>query len=152
MPRYSYVEYRNVTRLETARMTWRLNQGNWWLQYGSTWVGYYPGYLYDQIPSLSTSANLIEFGGETVGGVEENPPRSRRFVPTWPQMGNGNTTLTPGLTAAARQSNIWYYNNTGGGAAYSSLVATSDTSSACYTSSIGGASVAFGGPGGIQAC
>src|SRR5262249_48855908 len=74
-------------------MTWQLYQGNWWLAYGSTWVGYYPGSIYGTSSGgvftpgpLATQANQIVYGGETVGGYAWV---GSTLVPVWPMMGSG---------------------------------------------------------------
>src|SRR5215470_4926220 len=103
----------NTKYARTMTLTWWLYQGNWWLRYGSTWVGYYPGSFYTNInysafPPLVTPgplaswANVIEFGGETVGGYFFLPAP----LPTWPQMGNGHYS---GDYLAAQQNTIYYF-------------------------------------------
>jgi hypothetical protein len=136
----------------TMHLTWWLYQGNWWLQYGSTWVGYYPGSLYNvgQGPSLQTGSSLIEFGGETVGGARLISYRPLRIAPTWPQMGNGYFSNQPSL--AAQQNSIYYFTSTGGSSAWASLLASLDTLASCYTSTVSGTTLVFGGAGGLQAC
>jgi hypothetical protein len=137
---------------ETMRLTWWLYQGNWWLAYGSTWVGYYPGSLYNvgPGPSLQTGSSLIEFGGETVGGEEYVLTKPPMMFATWPQMGNGYFSNQPNL--AAQQNTIYYLTSTGGSTAWSSLIAATDTIASCYTSAINGATLIFGGSGGLQPC
>jgi hypothetical protein len=149
----SYSTIVNGTKhAETMRLSWWLYQGNWWLGYGSTWVGYYPGSLYNvgQGPSLQTGSSLIEFGGETVGGIELVWAFPPRIVPTWPQMGNGYFSSSPSL--AAQQNGIYYLTSTGGSSAWSSLTGSSDTLTSCYTSAVSGTTLIFGGSGGVQAC
>jgi len=46
---------------------WEWWYGNWWLQAFGEWVGYYPGWLYGA-GQMATHSELIEFGGEIVGG------------------------------------------------------------------------------------
>lgn len=45
---------------------------NWWLQFGTTWVGYYPNTLYDSA-GIAVKASEIDYGGEIVnhqiGGI-----------------------------------------------------------------------------------
>src|SRR4051812_938120 len=53
--------------------------GNWWLAVGSGWVGYYPGRLYGN-GQLSRYAQVIDFGGETVGLGDWPPMGSGRFA------------------------------------------------------------------------
>jgi hypothetical protein len=133
-------------------LRWQLYQGNWWLAYGSTWVGYYPGSLYDvgSVPgstSINTSANLIEFGGETVNGWVYYPPY---WIQDWPQMGNGYDGESPSL--AAQQNTIYYQSTTNGGTTWSSLTAANDTYLSCYTSLVSGWTLIFGGWGGAGFC
>jgi hypothetical protein len=132
--------------VQSFRLTWWLSGGNWWLQYGSTWVGYYPGTLYDAggTQSLHTSANLIEFGGETVGA---NIWVGGTLYGLWPQMGDGYAGYYTNL--AAQQNGIYHFPTTGG-SAWSSLTAGLDTSAACYYSVVSGTTVSFGGLGGFQ--
>jgi hypothetical protein len=137
---------------QTMGLSWWLYQGNWWMAYGSTWVGYYPGTMYDvgQGTTLHSSANLIEFGGETVGGYQFlsfNPPL---ILPTWPQMGNGYFSNSPNL--AALQYSIYYLTNAAGSSAWSKLTAATDTTASCYTSTVNGTTLIFGGAGGFQNC
>ncbi len=41
------------------------DDGDWWLQYGDTWVGYYPKDLFDE-NGIKKYANSYDFGGEIV--------------------------------------------------------------------------------------
>ena len=71
-----------------------LYQGNWWLAAGNDWVGYYPGSIY-RGGQLSSFAQEIDFGGETVG--------SRH----WPKMGSGQYA-SAGVRWAAYHRHIVY--------------------------------------------
>jgi hypothetical protein len=71
-----------------------LFQGNWWLNVNGTWVGYYPGTLYQRGP-LATAASVIQYGGETFGPTIWPPMGSGMFAATWWQH-------------AAYQRNIFY--------------------------------------------
>jgi len=78
-----------------------LYQGNWWLALGGTWVGYYPGSLYKG-GQLTKSAQIVEYGGESVGTT------------TWPGEGSGKWANT-GYAQAAYQRNLFYINTSGAG-------------------------------------
>lgn len=117
-------------------------QGNWWLNVQGTWLGYYPGSLYDGGP-MATSSNLTEFGGETYTDGSD-----------WPQMGSGQWSGA-GWQQAAFQNDIFYIADQNADAYYSSLT-TVETNPGCYTidytpASSGGSwgtYFYFGGPGG----
>jgi hypothetical protein len=125
-----------------------LYQGNWWLGLGApgnvTWVGYYPASLYGSGP-MSSSAQLIEFGSESVGST------------SWPAEGSGNFA-SAGWSYAAYQRELWYW-APGGAANWVSLTAAQPSPS-CYTiagpywggytppSNYWGYYFYFGGPGG----
>ena len=117
-------------------------QGNWWLFYQGSALGYYPGGIYAGGPLNSGSANLIEYGGETYTAGT-----------SWPQMGSGQFA-NGGFGYAAYQNTIFYIDTTGTSqwASLSPIV----TNPGCYTLSITPASqggswgsyIFFGGPGG----
>lgn len=126
-----------------------LYAGNWWLGLGSpgnvTWVGYYPASLYGSGP-MATSAQLIEFGSESVGST------------SWPAEGSGNFA-SAGWSYAGYQRELWYW--APGGAAYWVSLSTGQPSPSCYTiagpywggydpssSNYWGYYFYFGGPGG----
>jgi Neprosin len=120
-------------------MQWYLYAGNWWLQLGGQWVGYYPGSIYGG-GQMSRNAQLIEYGGETVGSW------------IWPPMGSGQFANT-GWTHAAYQRTIWY-RDTASSTHWAGLTAAQPSPS-CYTDAgpaWGGAGWGiyffFGGPGG----
>jgi Neprosin len=50
-----------------AQLRWQRDDSNdtWWLMYGSTWVGYYKGTLFDSA-GLRDLASRISFGGEII--------------------------------------------------------------------------------------
>lgn len=73
-----------------------LYQGNWWLQLGGEWVGYYVGSIYNSGP-MRHHATQIQFGGEVAG------------LGHWPQMGSGKWP-SKGFGYAAYQSDIWFIN------------------------------------------
>lgn len=119
-----------------------LYAGNWWLALGGTWVGYYPGSVYNG-GQLTHNAQIIEFGGETVGS---NP---------WPGMGSGGWG-SYGWSYAAYQRNLWYIAPTA--STYWDTLTVSQPSSNCYNvagpywSSSSGWGIYFydGGPGGYN--
>jgi hypothetical protein len=98
-------------------MQWYLYAGNWWLQLGGQWVGYYPGSIYGG-GQMSRNAQLIEYGGETVGSW------------IWPPMGSGQFA-NAWWTHAAYQRNIWY-RDTASGTHWAGLTAAQPSPS-CYT-------------------
>jgi len=71
-----------------------LYEGNWWLALGGAWVGYYPGTLY-RGGQLTRNAQVIEYGGETVGTT------------IWPPMGSGRRA-SAGWRYAANQRDVFY--------------------------------------------
>jgi hypothetical protein len=127
-----------------------LYQGNWWLGLGApgnvTWVGYYPASLYGSGP-MSTSAQLIEFGSESVG------------LTSWPPEGSGNFA-SAGWSYAGYQRQLYYW--APGGAAYWDTLSVGQPSPSCYTiagpywggynppSNYWGTYFYFGGPGGTS--
>jgi hypothetical protein len=119
-----------------------LYQGNWWLGYQGTWVGYYPGSMYNGGQNTKY-AQLIEFGTEGVGTT------------VWPPEGSGAWSST-GFSHAAYQRNL-YYISTSGTSYWDSLTAQ-DPSPSCYsisgpyTSTSSGWTRYFyeGGPGGTK--
>ena len=117
-------------------------QGNWWLYYSNTALGYYPGGIYGSGPLASGGANLVEYGGETYTAGNN-----------WPQMGSGQFA-NAGWTHAAFQNTIFYIDTSDASqwASLSPIV----TNPGCYTLIIVPASqggswgtyMYFGGPGG----
>lgn len=49
----------------TIELTWHrdTSNGNWWLGYGTTWVGYYPASLFDS-SGIGNQAARVSYGGE----------------------------------------------------------------------------------------
>jgi Neprosin len=117
-------------------------QGNWWLYFSGTAIGYYPGGIYSGGPLNSGSANMVEYGGEAYTAGTN-----------WPQMGSGDWN-TAGFGYAAYQNDIFYIDTTGAG--QSSSLNPIVTNPACYNETIVPASqggswgsyIWFGGPGG----
>ena len=60
---------------------YQLYQGNWWLNVGGEWIGYYPASLYSN-PGLQNGADRILFFGEIVDSASHNEA-------TKTQMGTG---------------------------------------------------------------
>jgi hypothetical protein len=120
------------------RLQYLLYQGNWWLRIANTWIGYYPGSIY-QGGQLSRNSNLLEFGSESVGTT------------VWPGEGSG-LWANEGYSYAAYQR-LLYYVNTSGTSVWDSPVAYVP-SPHCYSvttpsfSSSWGTFFYFGGPGG----
>jgi hypothetical protein len=72
-----------------------LFQGNWWLSFNGTWIGYYPGSKYHGGQN-SRYAQQIQFGTESVGTTE------------WPQEGSGFWP-SAGFSYGSYQRNLWYF-------------------------------------------
>jgi hypothetical protein len=117
-----------------------LYQGNWWLSFQGTWIGYYPGAIYGG-GQLSQYAQLMQFGTESVGNT------------VWPGEGSSFWSST-GFGFAAYQRNLYY--NYVSGAAFWDVLVHIDPSPSCYStweppfSTSAGWGVYFyeGGPGG----
>jgi hypothetical protein len=115
-------------------------QGNWWLAYGTGWVGYYPGSLYGS-GQLSHNATLVEFGTESVGSS------------VWPAEGSGQWA-SKGWPYSGFQYNLEYRNSQGSLLSLTGLTST-EPSPKCYTDTpeaYGGSTWEYyfylGGPGG----
>lgn len=76
-------------------VAWYMSAGNWWLFLNGNPIGYYPGAQYNKGP-LATSADSIDYGGETVGTT------------SWPPMGSG-AFASAGYKNAAYQRSIYYF-------------------------------------------
>jgi hypothetical protein len=76
-----------------------LYQGNWWLAFGGTWVGYYPGSKYHGGQN-TRYAQIVEFGTEGVGTT------------IWPPEGSGAFS-NRGFGYSAYQRNLFYINTAG---------------------------------------
>ncbi|MBV9037767.1 MAG: neprosin family prolyl endopeptidase [Acidobacteriaceae bacterium] len=117
-----------------------LYQGNWWLNFNGTWVGYYPGSLYGG-GQLSRYANLVEFGSESVG------------YNVWPAEGSGLFAAS-GWTYAGYERLIYYIDLSSTG--YWATLTPDDPSPSCYSTagpyyaSNWGVYFYFGGPGGAS--
>lgn len=82
-------------------------QGNWWIEVGNTWLGYYPGTLYGQ-GEMATHATRVTYGGEILSRPIVSADGSSYYF--YPEMGSGwNGSL--GYQRAAYQRLIAYYND-----------------------------------------
>jgi hypothetical protein len=133
------------TQSEIAVGYYRDSKGNWWLAYNNSWVGYYPGAVYGG-GQLSRNAQVVDFGGETVGAGTTTK------LAHWPAMGSGQFA-SRGYQEAAYQRQIVYRDATGLG--HAATLTRSQLSPACYTAArpaSGGTGWGtyffFGGPGG----
>lgn len=99
--------------------TWEFYAGNWWLRYGSTWIGYYPGsvYLGGQLTKYS---NLLEFGSESVGST------------VWPGEGSG-MWASGGWEYAGYQRELYYIAPNTTYSTYWDSLTPDQPSPACYT-------------------
>jgi Neprosin len=125
------------------KLQYYLYQGNWWLNVGGSWVGYYPSSIYNG-GQLSQYSNLIEFGSESVPGVFQG-------VNVWPS--EGSTLFSSSGWSYAAYQRLVYYVDPSGTSVWSSLTAN-QPSPACYTINgpaydpSWGEYFYFGGPGG----
>jgi hypothetical protein len=113
-----------------------LHQGNWWIFVNRQPAGYYPTTLFQGGP-LTTGANEIDFGGETLGDG------------SYPPMGSGQFA-SRGDKYAAYQRNI-FHTAANGAASYANLTPSQGWPNS-YTINVGtspewGENFYFGGPG-----
>ena len=119
--------------------------GNWWLQVGSEWVGYYPGWLFGS-GEMATHSTRADFGGEIVGGAGTS-------YNYYPPMGSGQWG-TSGWTWAAYHRQIWYFDSVWGthqaslGAMSNSCPGGTSTIGPFYGGSVWQIYFFFGGPAG----
>lgn len=72
-------------------------EGNWWLRYGDTWVGYYPRTLFDE-NGLRNAASYVDFGGEIVNNRTDNRhTRTDMGSGFWPYQGYGYAAYQRGV-------------------------------------------------------
>ena len=117
--------------------------GDWWLRYGDTWVGYWPRSVFDG-NGLRDQADQIDFGGEIVN-VETDGRHTRTDMGSgrWPYEGYGYAAYTGNIKYV--DLSRYYQNATG--------LTVSVTDNMCYdldlTESTGGWGVYFyfGGSG-----
>jgi hypothetical protein len=116
-----------------------LYNGNWWLAINGTWIGFFPGSIY-QGGQMTSNAQLIQFGTETyaTSGV-------------WPPAGSGEFS-NQGWSYAAYQRDLSYFSTSG--EFISDDLTPYQPALACYSTSVpqtdDSGSVFFyvGGPGG----
>jgi hypothetical protein len=122
-----------------VEISWSLVEGNWWLFINGTTpddaVGYYPVSVY-RGGHMSSHANYIDYGGETVGSS------------SWPPMGNGKF---PDTNDSGYQRSINYYDLSGNGI-WANLSPSEDFKK-CYrirleNNDSTGTFFYYGGPGG----
>ena len=75
--------------------------GSWWLQWGSSWIGYYPRSLFDT-SGLANEAGILSYGGEVV----DSKPWPYYFT-TQTDMGSGRYAAE-GWTSAAWIAHMRY--------------------------------------------
>jgi hypothetical protein len=84
-----------------SQMRYYFWEGNWWVQFESNWVGYYPGSMYGGGQN-SKYAQEIEYGTEGVGTT------------VWPPEGSGQWP-SKGWKYAAYQRDLFYTNTSDDG-------------------------------------
>jgi hypothetical protein len=129
----------------------------WWLQVGSTWVGYYPAALYNA-KGIRDRATSIDFGGEIV----DNRDASVGGHPTWHTMTAMGSGAWPTVVGAAYQKRLSYFGQANGQAHYHAWGLTGYAERpTCYASggpqynyadANSGAFFFFGGPGYSWTC
>lgn len=82
----------------TLRWQRDTSNGNWWLKYGSTYVGYYPSRLFDS-RGLKDKASTVDWGGEILDTVDSRHTKT--------DMGSGKFP-SAGFQQAAYTRNIRY--------------------------------------------
>lgn len=83
-----------------------LYQGNWWVQVGNEWMGYYPASLYNAA-GLQNQAATVDWGGEIVDDTVSHPE------PTSTWMGSGHFPAD-GWQHAAYMRNLAYQSDATG--------------------------------------
>jgi hypothetical protein len=78
---------------------------NWWLMYGTQWVGYYPGSLFDSA-GVRNEAERVSYGGEII----DNDPSGHTYTDMgsggYPAAGWAQTAYTRTLRTIST-SNVW---------------------------------------------
>jgi neprosin-like protein len=120
-------------------LQWQYFQGNWWMAYGGTWVGYFPGSLYGSGELAGGNAQLTEYGGEADAFGDD----------AWPQMGSGDFP-SAGWSYAAFQSDVFYIGQNS--PAYYSSLSPIVSNPSCYQlgDTTPDTNIYFGGPGGFS--
>jgi hypothetical protein len=114
--------------------SFRLYQGNWWFYFAGKPIGYYPGQSVYRGGAMNYHADVIEFGGETLGDP-------------YPPMGTGQWG-TSGSGRAAYQRNMYYYDQQG--AAHAPSLRQIEVDTSCYNAMVQNGHIFFGGPGGYN--
>lgn len=96
--------------------------GNWWLRYGNTWVGYYPNELFDSA-GLKNKADKLSYGGEIIDRQTDGDHTST-------DMGSGDQP-SQGFGHAAYQRSLRYVDLTYTYRSHDGLIATRDDAN-CY--------------------
>lgn len=78
---------------------------NWWLMYGTQWVGYYPGSLFDSA-GVKNEAERVSYGGEIVNDDPVNHTRTDMGSGGYPAGGWAQTAYTRTLRTI-NTSNFW---------------------------------------------
>ena len=78
---------------------------NWWLMYGTTWVGYYPGSLYDSA-GVRNEAARVSYGGEIIDDDSVDHTRTDMGSGGFPAAGWQHTAYTRTLRTIST-SNTW---------------------------------------------
>ncbi|MFI5959355.1 neprosin family prolyl endopeptidase [Cryptosporangium sp. NPDC051539] len=129
------------------RLKVQLFDGNWWIQVGDQWMGYYPASLYNAA-GLQSQSDLADWGGEIVDDSATHPEPTK----TW--MGSG--AFPPGgFGWAAYMRNLAYQSDPAGtmtplqGAPSVTNPASYDIVTDFSGTSTWGSNFYFGGPGGV---
>lgn len=78
---------------------------NWWLMYGTQWVGYYPGSLYDSA-GVKNEAERVSYGGEIIDDDAVDHTRTDMGSGGYPAGGWQQTAYTRTLRTIST-SNFW---------------------------------------------
>jgi hypothetical protein len=127
----------------------QLSAGNWWVQVGGTWMGYYPASLYSPT-GLRSQSDTVDWGGEIV----DSPSHPGA---TQTDMGSGRWPYES-WQFAAYMRNLQYQSDPGGAMTRMQGVATASRPG-CYTIAADflgtgpwGSWFYWGGPGQNPAC
>lgn len=128
----------------SIELEWFLSGGNWWFKVDGTWIGYYPGNLFNAA-GVANGANSIDFGGEIIDD------RTKHAGHTSTAMGSGAYPSAGDLQAAYQRS-LWYHPNTSEAYWATGINAMRDNAS-CYdiakfdNNPSWGTYIYYGGPG-----
>jgi hypothetical protein len=115
----------------TSRFEILLSGGNWWVSHNGNWLGYYPGYFFDLIPSSGCQAHWY-------GEVFDPTPTDW----TWTNLGSG-LFASGGFGQAAYVMTPFYTDPSGVPHWPDGALSAPPSDAACYTRS----SLLTGGPG-----